>query len=197
MEQELDPLALSLENWLNAEEELAKIGREEVGNSWVLNFILKIELDVQTEIEAIKANAETRINQANAKLSSAMYRHGDMFNQECEAMLAMEKDRKSVVLDFGKIGHRTSQPSLEVLDPKEAFRYLSEETSALDAMAAASVDTFELMKYVPMERIASTVTGMKKTALLKKFKADGVIPEGCKIIEGGEKLFHKAGKGGK
>jgi hypothetical protein len=192
-----DELQKEYDQWLDADVKIYRMDEDmthPLTDEWVLDWMLKVELDAQAEIEAIKANAEAKIKRAENRVKAAMFKYGDIFKTESKKKLDTLKKGKSVILDHGKIGYRTKSARIEVDDPKRCFDWVEKTLGADIADEAVKVDTNELIKRSDIQTLRSACVGVKVAELNKFFKDTGDVPDGCDVVESSEEFYWKAGK---
>jgi phage host-nuclease inhibitor protein Gam len=183
-------LQKQLEEWVEADSKLYK----QPGDSWTVDWLLKVETEAEHEIETIKANAEAQIKRVESRVSAAKYRYGDIAEREAKIMLANEKKRKSVILSHGKIGYRKKLARVEVVNPKETYDWINENLGAEIAETSVEVNAKELVKNCSIEQVRKAVTGIKVMALNNHFRESGEQPSGCEVVPESEKFYMKGGK---
>lgn len=184
--------------WMEADQKIFMLNdtTHPLTDEWVVDWMLKVELDAKTEIEAIKSNAEARVRQIENRVKAAHFKYGDTFRIEAKERLERELKgkKKSIRTEYGKIGYRTKPATLVVEDPKELYDYVNATLGADVAKDAVHVDAKELVKLCSVETVRKAVTDMKISAVKKQFLSDGVEPDGCMVIEAEDQFFYKAGK---
>lgn len=103
-------------------------------------------------------------------VNASAEREAKWLRQQIEAF-ARDYDfgkKKSRALPHGTIGYRASRETLEITD--------------MDAAAAFAV-----------ERGLETKVAVNKTPLLECFRKDGIVPDGCEYVAGGDHFYIRVG----
>jgi phage host-nuclease inhibitor protein Gam len=158
----IDETFAEVEALLNAdaEQERKARGAAEDDYSWVPDWILKQQVDIEAERKALHEQYEVRVGQLRAKEAAIINRWAKIAGDEVRKLLAGGK-KKSIDLEYGRAGFRTVPASkkLDVYDEGRAIEW---------ALANNA-----------MEALKTTVS---KTAL-KPYIEKGATVDGVEVIE--------------
>lgn len=187
--------ALDVEH--DAEESLA------TSNDWLPEWYMKKLGQIQMAKSAIDTRYSEIVRQLDNEVSALDYRFS--FNVELvgKGMLAkLTSKKKSIKLLTGTIGHRTVKDKIQVVDHQKAFEWgIKQQWHWPDIIA--TIDTgkaLELIKIFCDDKdiektvnalMVSMVRTVKATPFTQWFLDTGEIPDGCEVVEGGEKFYAK------